>query len=202
MTCEQFRKSISLYLDKSISDQEMERMNEHLRTCPACREEYESQRVLIGALGAVPEAPLPPHFHERLHARLQAERQIKEGVKVKRKLRLPVLSAVAAGLLLLAVGSAALLGGDLGLGHGATRGDDFSYTSDQSADGNMSAAGGRADWALTGKNAEEAAIPEPAPAPAAPGGDMDLATADIRGQGETVQKNANVSEGRKIIYSA
>ncbi|MGI5877782.1 MAG: DUF4349 domain-containing protein [Christensenellales bacterium] len=201
MTCEQFRKSICLYLDKSVSDPEMEHMNEHLRTCPACREEYESQRMLVDALGAVPEAPLPPHFHERLHIRLQTERQKKEGVQVKRKLRLPVLSAVAAGLLLLVVGSAALLGGDPGLGHGAPRSDEFGYTSGQSTNNNMSAAGGRDGW-LTGKSVEEAEKPELAPAPTAPGGDMDLATPDIRGQGETVQENANVSEGRKIIYSA
>lgn len=204
MTCQDFEKSLDSYLDHALSDPETESMTEHLHACPRCRAGYEAQRTLRSVLGQLPDAELPPRFHERLHAALEAERPIKEVGHVKRKLRLPVLAGAAAGLLVLALGGSLVLGG-LDLDGGMAK--DMQYALEQGGvENNSSITGDDASYSgsgLAGSKAtataasEEDRTPSEAPVPEA-------SQADTNEQSltDTRQEQDSVAEGRMIIYTA
>lgn len=149
--------------------------------------------MLIGALGDLPDAELPPCFHERLRACLQAERRQKEGDRVKRKLNLPALSAAAAGLLVLVLGAALALGGNV------VRLDSYVKTQGGIAAGDEGYAGSDTTNESAGGILQRES-PQTAPDSKSEedraGSDGGTLTSDV----ENAQ--GAVAEGRKIIYTA
>lgn len=75
MECSEFRPWIFRSMDRDLSDQDQERLNAHLLKCPPCAREMKVlllPRRLARAFRAFEPSPF---FHQRLRARLDAERQ-------------------------------------------------------------------------------------------------------------------------------
>lgn len=73
MNCSQCRELISQYLDGVLSETIHRAMENHLHSCPACREELEAMEQTIEIIRAwsEEELDLPPGFGERLRVRLK-----------------------------------------------------------------------------------------------------------------------------------
>ncbi|WP_338817985.1 hypothetical protein MTCOM_18470 [Moorella thermoacetica] len=77
MNCSQCRQLISPYLDGVLSETIQRALENHLNSCPACREELEAmgQTIEIIRVWSEEELDLPPGFKERLRSRLEECRQ-------------------------------------------------------------------------------------------------------------------------------
>jgi len=65
---------VTAAVDGELSPEDQARLEEHLRDCPACRQQLESERVLRAQIRALPEVAPPAGLEERLRARLRAAR--------------------------------------------------------------------------------------------------------------------------------
>ncbi len=63
------------FLMGSFNESERETIQSHLKSCPACRREYESMSMLWNALGNLPEEKPSPAMAERFNAMLAAYEQ-------------------------------------------------------------------------------------------------------------------------------
>jgi anti-sigma factor RsiW len=66
MNCKHVRGSLSAYLDRELSGDEMIAIRKHLDECRCCREEAESYRSLKCLLGGLPTPEPSGTFEERL----------------------------------------------------------------------------------------------------------------------------------------
>ena len=57
-----FRRDLSAYVDDMLSERARRRLEAHLDSCQACRQELQELRVTIEALGSVPMAEVPRSF--------------------------------------------------------------------------------------------------------------------------------------------
>ena len=66
-SCEDFELLMNLCLDDMLSSEETEAFQEHLESCPACRERFLQLREMKAALSDL-EEPVPKELHERIMA--------------------------------------------------------------------------------------------------------------------------------------
>lgn len=59
--CSVIDKLLSPYLDGELSDQAAESVETHLNTCARCRDELESLRHTVAAIGDLPHEATPEH---------------------------------------------------------------------------------------------------------------------------------------------
>lgn len=57
-----FRRDLSAYMDDMLSERARRRLEAHLDSCQACRQELAELRVTVEALGSVPMAEVPRSF--------------------------------------------------------------------------------------------------------------------------------------------
>jgi hypothetical protein len=69
--CSEIRNLLSEYMDDALDAKDKALADEHLRTCPACREELESLQSLVKELGAIPSVKAPSDFLDQLHKRME-----------------------------------------------------------------------------------------------------------------------------------
>lgn len=96
---------LSAYLDGALNVRDLERVQAHLETCPACVREYDELVALRGLLRSLPEPAVPEGFVQRLHWRLT--REVAQGARAGRRDLLAAVSRPAS--LRLALACAALL---------------------------------------------------------------------------------------------
>lgn len=70
MTCKECNEQMSLSLDNLLSDKEQQALNDHLRDCPQCQEDYALYQSIYDGLGAIEEVPLPDDFHDNLMSKI------------------------------------------------------------------------------------------------------------------------------------
>jgi anti-sigma factor RsiW len=64
---------LSAYLDGALDVRDLEHVQAHLDTCPACVREHDELVALRGLLRGLPEPAVPEGFAQRLHWRLTRE---------------------------------------------------------------------------------------------------------------------------------
>lgn len=69
MNCLQIEQ-IYLYLEKELSPSELKEIEEHLVSCPKCREQVEERRLLLQAAETLPEFEVPPDFTKKVMSRI------------------------------------------------------------------------------------------------------------------------------------
>ncbi|MCL1982835.1 MAG: zf-HC2 domain-containing protein [Clostridiales bacterium] len=84
MDCENVKKSLSLYIDDELEQNQIEEIEEHLGICEVCMHECEDLLKVAMLLRTVPEAPLPDGFDKRLRAAIRDEKD-KDNAKEKEK---------------------------------------------------------------------------------------------------------------------
>ena len=71
--CEQRQAAITDFLDGRLSGREMQEIDAHLRACPKCASELESQRDLQAALATLGPVPEPPDLPLRIRVAVSQE---------------------------------------------------------------------------------------------------------------------------------
>ena len=66
MKCSQVQKRLSAFQDGELKPQEQGRIDEHLESCPLCRERYEEMEKVWQALGDLREINPEPGFYGQL----------------------------------------------------------------------------------------------------------------------------------------
>ncbi|NOX37460.1 MAG: zf-HC2 domain-containing protein [Calditrichaeota bacterium] len=66
MTCEKFRNLVSLYLDKVLSESEVEMFESHRSRCEACRKFFEEMVYVNRFFGTGEEEDVPEAIVERI----------------------------------------------------------------------------------------------------------------------------------------
>jgi len=72
--CDQIKHVLSPYLDDELDPETRERVQTHLRECPACNEEINFQQVFWTSVKQLPEVEPPPAFNAFVMARLGEKR--------------------------------------------------------------------------------------------------------------------------------
>jgi anti-sigma factor RsiW len=98
--CYKIQKRLSCYMDGQLPPKQMQKVKEHLQSCPTCKQEYEALLTIKEQISNIPEQPLPSNFQQSLHLRLVEESQKQPGKQNNWMGSLKPYSAVAAGLLL------------------------------------------------------------------------------------------------------
>ena len=78
MDCSEIRNSLSEYLDDALDAKAKALADEHLRTCPACREELDSLKSLVKGIGSLESVKAPADFLDRLHQRMERPSKISQ----------------------------------------------------------------------------------------------------------------------------
>lgn len=73
MKCEELQKKLSAYQDRELSQEEAERVRQHLSKCRACAEELRAMSAAWDFLGTGEAVEAVPYFWTRLSARIDAE---------------------------------------------------------------------------------------------------------------------------------
>ncbi len=74
-TCDEVFRRLDLYLDRTLSPEELQRVQEHLETCAECAGEYRFEENLLAVVRRkVGRLDLPAGLAERIAARLGPSR--------------------------------------------------------------------------------------------------------------------------------
>lgn len=76
--CNEVMDHISLYISQDLDDTMRKTVEEHLDSCPQCREEYNQLMHVIGLCNALPEEELPSSFTQQLHEKLLKEETLQK----------------------------------------------------------------------------------------------------------------------------
>lgn len=106
MTCEEAREAFTDLYDGTLSGPPLAELSHHMDACPACREEWESFRAGLRALGALRDAEPEPGFAMRVAARIEAPsvwRRLREALFAPPWPKMPLHAAALAVLVLAGV---------------------------------------------------------------------------------------------------
>jgi hypothetical protein len=77
MNCQKIKKLLNPYIDQILDVESTQQVNEHLKYCPACREEYSKLKQVIFSLNSLSPQPVPENLTENIMAKIsQKEIQI------------------------------------------------------------------------------------------------------------------------------
>lgn len=103
--CEHIQGLLSEYLDGLLTPGEAERVAEHVRTCPQCRQQLEKEKHLLDLLGRLPVTPAPPELLPNIMRELSPSQTApSRTARIVTLPRLAAISAAAAALLILSIG--------------------------------------------------------------------------------------------------
>jgi predicted anti-sigma-YlaC factor YlaD len=108
--CEEIRELMSARIDGELTAAESLRLEEHLASCEACREELAALERAWGGLDALGEISVPEGLTDRVVARVLAARRGMPPARRRVRVLYP-LAAAAAVILALFVGSVLMNGG-------------------------------------------------------------------------------------------
>ncbi len=107
MSCEELSEELSAYLDHELSPEERARLEDHLQTCPRCRQELESLRAVSRLVASLPQVEPSPSFIHSIRAHLVPQRR--RWLRPISPFAVDVVPLVAVAALFLVVLSAALI---------------------------------------------------------------------------------------------
>ncbi len=72
MNCQRIKKLLNLYIDEGLDAETARQVKEHLKSCPACHQEYENLKDLVNALDSFATSPqvAPADFTANLMAKI------------------------------------------------------------------------------------------------------------------------------------
>lgn len=73
MNCKQITELSSEYIEKSLAESLMDKVQRHLSFCPPCGNFIDSLRKTVHLLRGLPKEDVPPGAQERLKQRLASE---------------------------------------------------------------------------------------------------------------------------------
>ncbi len=100
MNCNKIIKLLNPYIDQTLDAESTQTVEEHLKSCPTCREEYLKLKQVVSTLNSISPQPVPADFTQNIMAKIsQKEIQIQSSwlEHLKRQLSFPRLSFRLAG---------------------------------------------------------------------------------------------------------
>lgn len=82
MDCEFYKSLYSSYIDNDINEIDKKQLEDHLNSCEACMDEYNSIFAMVRSCNNLSEAEIPEGFHEELHEKLKSESKGKLRIKL------------------------------------------------------------------------------------------------------------------------
>src|SRR5680860_973661 len=101
MNCNKIIKLLNLYIDQALDAEYTQTVEEHLKSCPSCREEYLKLKQVVSALTSISPQPAPADFTQNLMTKIsQEEIQIQTSWidRLKKQISFPQISFRLAGL--------------------------------------------------------------------------------------------------------
>ena len=103
MNCDKIKKLINPYIDQALEQKTTQQIEEHLKSCSACREEHLKLKKIVYALNSISTQPAPaapPNFTENIMAKIsRKEIHIQSSWidRLKKQVSIPQLSFRLAG---------------------------------------------------------------------------------------------------------
>ena len=97
MKCQKIIKLLNPYIDKTLDADIAQQVDEHLKSCPACREEHLKLKKIVSALNSISiqPAPVPADFTKKIMAKISQEEVKIQSFwidRIKRQISIPSLS--------------------------------------------------------------------------------------------------------------
>ena len=99
MECAEIEKFLSEYIDGILDRETRDLVEEHLRTCKACREELASLRAVVKELGSLESVEAPADFLDKVHEHIEQPSRfakILRALFVPTRIKIPFQLATAA----------------------------------------------------------------------------------------------------------
>jgi hypothetical protein len=80
MTCKGINNLLSAYLDGLLPREEKMRVEEHLKSCSLCSQDFAGLKKTVDLLQNLPEVEPPPFFEQRIMAAIREEGKQKDGI--------------------------------------------------------------------------------------------------------------------------
>ena len=92
MNCQKIKKLINPYIDQVLDTESTKQVEEHLRFCPACREEYSKLKQVVSALNSISPQIAPETLTQNIMAKIsQKEIQIQTSWMDRLKKQISIL---------------------------------------------------------------------------------------------------------------
>jgi hypothetical protein len=95
MNCQKIKKLINPYIDQALDQDIAQQLDEHLKSCSECREEYLKLKQVVSALNSISPQPAPEALTQSIMAKIsQKEIQIQTSWidHLKKQISIPSLS--------------------------------------------------------------------------------------------------------------
>ena len=73
MNCQKIKKLLNPYIDQALEQKTAQQVEEHLKSCSACREEYLKLKQVVFALNSTSPRMVPENFTQNLMAKISRE---------------------------------------------------------------------------------------------------------------------------------
>ena len=95
MKCKKIEELLNPYIDQELDAESTQTVEEHLKSCPSCREEYLKLKQVVSTLGSISPQPAPEILTQSIMAKIsQEEIQIQSSWmdRLKKRIYIPNLS--------------------------------------------------------------------------------------------------------------
>ncbi|MBA7577063.1 hypothetical protein ES708_18909 [subsurface metagenome] len=62
MNCQKIKKLLNPYIDQALDAETAQQVEEHLKSCPACRQEYRRLKEIATSLNSFPQVSAPQNI--------------------------------------------------------------------------------------------------------------------------------------------
>ena len=73
MNCQKIIKLLNLYLDQVLDAEFTQTVEEHLKSCPACQDEYLRLKEMVASLNFLPQVSTPQNLTQNIMAKISQE---------------------------------------------------------------------------------------------------------------------------------
>ena len=73
MNCQKIKKLINPYIDQALNQETTQQVEEHLKSCSTCRQEYQRLKKIVISLNSFSPQTVPANFTENLMAKISGE---------------------------------------------------------------------------------------------------------------------------------
>ncbi len=73
MNCHKIKKLINPYIDQALETETAQQIEGHLKSCPACRQEYQRLKEIATSLNSFPQVSVPQNLTQTIMAKISQE---------------------------------------------------------------------------------------------------------------------------------
>lgn len=95
MNCQKIKKLLNPYIDQALDQETTQQVEEHLKSCSACRQEYQRLKKIVTSLNSTSLQTVPETFTQNIMAKISQEKiQIQSSWmdRLKKQVSIPGLS--------------------------------------------------------------------------------------------------------------